>query len=218
MRTRRRLLAATGGTVLTGLAGCTDLFGDDTLTVAAERATVPESVRSETGHEERTVEEVPIERTVEAGDRSRDVRVVNWKAEYDKAVDLPVGEEIQAAICTVLSTPRVEVLGRPFNPIANMSPRELLRRFQSRLEGVDDIRQVGETTVALLGETADVGRFEAQAAVVDGGPEIEIELLVTEGVESADDLVLAIAAYPRVLAEAERPDAVAAVEGIDHPT
>lgn len=218
MPTRRRLLTAAGATAAAGMAGCTDLFGDGPITFAAERATVPAVVRNETGHDEAGIEELVIEETVEVGDRSRDVQVTNWQAEYDKAIDLPVGDSVRAAVCTVLSTPRAEVLGRTFNPIAEMEPRELIRQFQDRIEGIENVRHVGEESAATLDTAAEVGRFEAEGTVADGGQQVDLELLVTESVASGDDLVLAVAAYPEVLADAERPDALAMIEGIDHPT
>lgn len=207
-----------GGVVLAGLAGCTDLLGDGPITFEASQAAIPSSVRDETGYDEQGVEEVLLERTVEVGDQSRDVEVTNWQAEYDKAIELPIGERLRGSVCTVLATPQAEVLGRAFNPIAEMDPAELLDEFQGRIEGIDAVERVGETAVSLLGTTADVGRFEAEGEVGDAGVAVDIELLVTEPVESGDDLIIVIAAFPLALAEQERPDAVAMIEGVDHPS
>lgn len=218
MQSRRRLLAAAGGTVVASLAGCTDLLSDGPITFEADQATVPESARSELSYEEVEITDVVIEETVEAGDRSRDVEVTNWKAEYDKGIDLPTGTRVRGAVCVVLSTPKAEVLGRTFNPIADMDPEEIMQEFQGRIEGIEDVERVGEESASMLGSTAEVGRFEAQGAISDGGPQVDVELLVTEGIESEDDLVLAVAAYPLVLAEQERPDGLGMIEGIDHPT
>lgn len=222
MHSRRQLLAATGGTVLAGLAGCTDLLGDGPVTFEAEQATVPQAVRDDTGYDEADVEPVVIEETVEAGGQSQDVEVTNWQAEYDKAVelpaDLPIDDRIRGAVCTVLSTPQAEVLGQAFNPIAEMRPEELLEQFQDRIEGIDNFERVGETAATMLDTATDVGRFEAEGEVGDAGVTVDVELLVSEPVASGDDFVLAIAGFPVVLADQERPDAVAMLEGVEHPS
>lgn len=117
---RRRALAAVGGVALGGLAGCTalDVATGGPAEFAAGTATVSDETLAETGYERNEVTDQTVSREFEVGGQTREVRVTNTVAEYDKAVEL-FGERYRAAVFAAVATPQVEVLGQAFNPIAD---------------------------------------------------------------------------------------------------
>lgn len=221
---RRTCLSAVAAIGATGLAGCIEnipFLGDGPISFAADPASVPEAVLEETGYEEHELEEVVIEETFEAGGQTQAVVVTNWQAEYDKSIDMgglgvPIDEQVRAAVFTALSTPQVSVLGRTFNPIADMRSGELAEMVQDRYGGLENLEQVGEDTVTILGESTTVGEFEAEAELLDGGVAIDLTLHIAEAVESGDDLVVGVAGYPTDVREVERDNATTLLEAIEH--
>lgn len=129
---RRTFLAGSAVALGAGTAGCGFILGDEPLEFEADQATVAESTAADAGYEFQGVNDQVLERTFEAADQSRSVTVTNRMAEYEKQVDLgPLGEH-RAAIFTALSTPQVSILGKTFNPVANMSTADLAERIQSQ--------------------------------------------------------------------------------------
>lgn len=224
MPTRRGLLAATGAAIAGGAAGCLDaipFLGDEPIEFEATPASVPDSALDATGYEAHTTEEVVVERTFEAGGQRQDVVVTNWQAEYDKAVDLgevglPVDRRLRAAVFTALTTPQVNVLGRTFNPVADMDSEELAEMVQDRYEGIEDLEQVGEEQATVGGQSTTVGEFEAQAELVEAGVTVDLALHVAEAVESGDDLLVAVGAYPRPLGRREEEHVFTLMEAVEH--
>lgn len=219
MLSRRKLVTVTAVALAGGTAGCLDgLFGDETFEATA--ASVADAALSETGYEEHRTESVEIERTFEAGGESESVVVTNWHAEYDRAIDLgEVGltdERAQAAIFTAVSTPQVEVLGRTFNPVAEMEAGEIAEMVQERYDGIGGVEQVSETTAPVAGESTTVGEFEAEAELVDAGTTVDVTLHISEAVESGDDLVVAVGGYPTLLAEFETEHVFTMMDAIEH--
>lgn len=218
---RRAVLGGSGVALAGSTAGCLDVIFGEELEFEATTATVPESTLGETGYEENAVESTVIERTFEAGGSSQDVVVTNWQAAYDKAVELGIGSEAvegeaRAATFTALSTPQVSILGRTFNPIADMSPGELAEMVQDRYEGVGEIERVGEDTATIRGESTTVAAFESEAELGESGVTVDIVLHVSEAVQSDDDLIVAVGGYPKQLADQERGNVFTMMEAIEH--
>lgn len=223
MFSRREALAAIGTGIVGSTAGCLDAvpFVGGPMTFEAAVSTVPEAVLAETGYEEQGRDELVIERTVEAGGQTQAVVVTNQQVEYDKGVDLgaaglPVDQRVRAAICTVLTTPQVEVLGRSFNPVADMDSADLAETVQGRYEGMEGLERVGEETAPVAGQSTTVGAFEGEADLVEAGVAVDVTLHISEAVEAGDDLIVAVAGYPTVLADQEAPHAFAMLDGIEH--
>lgn len=224
MLTRREALGATGVAIASSSAGCLDaipFIGDEPVAFEATAASVPEATLQETGYEEQAIEEVVIERTFEAGGQSQDVVVTNWQAEYDKSVDLgglglTGDQEHRAAIFTALTTPRVNVLGRTFNPVADMDAEELAAMIQDRYEGIDDLQQVGEETATVSGQSTTVGEFETEAELVAAGATVDLTLHIAEAVESGDDLIVAVGGYPQALRSQELQHVFALMDAVVH--
>ena len=225
MHSRRSVIALGASAVIASTAGCTEsipFLGDEAVEFEAEAASVRQSALDETGYESQGVEEVVIEETVEASGQTQDVVVTNWQAEYDKSIDLgelglPVDENQQAAVFAALTTPPVRVLGRTFNPVADMSSEELAEMVQDHYEGLDDLEYVGEQSGTVAGESTTIGELEGEATLADEGMSVDLTLHIAEAVESDDDLVVGIGGYPTELREDEEPNILALMEAIEHP-
>jgi len=211
--------AAAAGTV-----GCLDavpFLGSDPMAFSAAPSTVPAAVREAAGYEETNRSELEIERTVEAAGQTQQVVVTNQLVEYGKGVDfgpldLPIAGRVQAAIVTALTTPQVDVLGRTFNPVADMSAADLAAMVQSRYEGLDDVEQVGEETATVAGSPTTVGEFETRAQLVGPGVGVDLTLHISQAVAVGSDLVVAVGGYPSLARRRERDDVFSMFDGIEH--
>lgn len=212
---RRQLIAGVGTALTASAAGCLGVItGEEPAEFEAEPAGVSQSALDETGYESEGVEKVVIERTVEAAGQTRDVVVTNYQAKYEKTIDLgPLGEH-RWAVFTALTSPQVNVLGQEFNPIEDMSTKELAQRVQEQYDGIEDIDHQADDEVTIQGETTTQSTFTARATLA--GQTVDIFLLVTEAVELGDDFVVTVGAYPEqgpdeeqnllTLIEAVRPE------------
>lgn len=212
--TRRRLLGALAGATA-GLGGCLDFVtGKDPATFEASAATVAEATVEDTGYEHQGTRSDTVTREFEAGGESRSVEVVNRLAEYDRGIDVPAVGRARGAVFTALSTPQVEVLGRTFNPVADMSTDDLAAMVQQRYDRIEDLSRESSRDVALLGETTTATRYAGEARLVDSGVTVDVYVTVTEPVEAGSDFVLAFGGYPRPIDE--RESITAMIEGIEH--
>ncbi len=135
-----------------------------------------------------------ITREFTVADQTREVVVTNQVAEYDKAAEI-LGERIQASLFVALSTPAVEIAEQTFNPVGELSTRELARRMLSQYDGISNLQSDGEETVTVLGTDTTVGLFTADATVTEGVT-VEIRLHVSEAVRAGGDFVVTVGAYP----------------------
>ncbi|WP_423996338.1 DUF6517 family protein [Halorubrum trapanicum] len=214
--TRRRALAAGGAVGLASLAGCTALdvaTGDGPAEFAAGTATVADATLSESGYELNEVSDEVISREVEVAGQTREVRVTNTVAEYDKAVEL-FGERYQAAVFAAVTTPQIEVLGRALNPIAELDTRERADLILSRYEGVGDLERGSEYSTEVLGGDAEVVVYTADGEIEGTGASTELELHIGEPVGVEDDFVLPLAAYPAAFSDGENVRRM--MNGIEH--
>ena len=194
MHSRPKVVIAVA--LLVSLAGCSALSGP--LEFSASQATISDAAVENSGYTEVAVEEDVIEREITRAGVTKEVRVENWRAMYEKQVDLgPLGEK-RAAVVSVFSTPQVEIAGQgPFNPVADYSNAELVDLVQQQYDGMNNVQQVSEREVSTLGTTTTVSKFSAQATL-DGGSSIDVYLHVTK-VQHGDDIVIAIAVHPQDL-------------------
>ncbi|PSQ41098.1 hypothetical protein BRD10_00970 [Halobacteriales archaeon SW_12_71_31] len=189
---RRALVAAVGG--LAALPGCGFITGEEPARFAAEPATVSQGARSETDYEERSVSERVVTREFSAGGESRSVEVTNQLARYERRLDLgPLGSQ-RAAAFPVLASPEVEVLGEVFNPIADLSEREILDRFDSEYENLSVGEMVGSRTVTVLDTETEVEKYEGTADLA--GSVVDVFVHVTK-VQHEGDFVVVVAVYPQ---------------------
>jgi hypothetical protein len=193
---RREVLAGVGTVVAASTAGCLGVItGEEPAEFEATPAGVEGAVLEETGYESAGVEEEVIERELEAAGQSREVVVTNYQARYEKTIDMgPLGEQ-RGAVFTALTTPQVDVLGREFNPVADMSTEELAQQVQQQYEGLQDIEHQEDGEVSIQGSTAVRSTFTASATFA--GEPVDIYLLLTEAVELGEDFVVTVGAYPQ---------------------
>jgi hypothetical protein len=214
--TRRQALAVGGAAGLASLAGCTAFevaTGEGPAEFAAGTATVADATLSESGYELNEVADETITREVEAGGQTREVRVTNTVAEYDKAVEL-FGERYQAAVFAAVTTPRIEVLGRALNPIAEFSTRERAELILSRFENVGNLQRGSEYSTGVLGSDAEVVVYTVDAEIEGTGVTSELELHIGEPVSVSNDFVLPLAAYPSAFSDGENVRRM--MNGIEH--
>lgn len=196
---RRKLLAGAGGIAAFGAAGCLGVVGLDEH--EATPAGVEPAVREETGYEQTNVEEMVIERTVDIVGTSQDVRVTNYLTEHEKSIDLgPLGS-VQAASFALLTSPQISILGRDFNPIADMSSDELIDLIEADFDAINNAEHVSDETVSLLGQETTESLFEAEATF--DGTTIDVNIHITESVDTANDHLITIGVYPKQLQSAE---------------
>ncbi len=200
---RRTFIAAVGASGVGSIAGCLEVIrGEEPLELSASPASIPSSVVDETGYELERQREVVIEREVEAAGQTREIVVTNQQSEYQKTVSLgPLGKQ-KAAVFTALTTPQVNVLGREFNPVANMSTRELAEMVQEQYEDMRSMEPVEDSDITINGESTTQSKFRAEAKFA--GETIELFFHISEAVELNEDLVITVGGYPTVLPNEEQ--------------
>lgn len=222
--TRRTFLGGAGLLVATGLAGCT---GGSLTTFAASPATVPAGTLDRTGYEERSVDEQVIRQGFGGVDA---VRVENWVALYERPLapsvldELPGTEDAgdqRVAVFAVLATPKVEVGGQEFNPVAGFSASDVLDLVQRTYGGLREVQQVDERAVTVLGTATRVLEYRAAGGIEAGGASADVEgvtdlsVHVTDPVEHGTDFVVGLAVHP-TLASIEKGTVDRMLRDIEH--
>lgn len=201
------------GLLVTG--GCLGfLTGEEAVKFESNEVSVSEDAQSATGYEQARKEANTITRNFSAAGETRQVKVTNHLAEYKRQVNIPALGEQELARFTVLSTPKVEVLDRTFNPVGDMSNREIAEMVQQEYQSVSDIQKTGERNVTVLGEQRKVTEFEARAQTV-GGQQVDVYLHITK-FGHGDDYIVSVAVYPQQLNEQENVDRL--LKGVEHAT
>ena len=211
----RRQLAAALLVVLLVSSGCIGfLTGSSALTFEADDVRVSEQALSDTGYEESRDTTQEITRTFTAAGESRNVTVTNHVAEYQRSVSL-LGTSQPYARATVISSPEVEVAGQTFNPLADLSNRDLAQQLQSEYETVQNVRFEENRTVTVLGDEVTVSKFSAEATT-EGGQSVDVYVHVTK-TRDGDDFVVGVAVYPQALDD-EQESVDTLLAGIQHET
>lgn len=215
MVTRRTVLAGAAGAGLGGLSGCLDWPGDG---VASTPARIGERALANTGYGERTVEELVVDRSIDRFGIEHSIEVINWYAEYDRAVSIAPGlPRLRSAVVSILSTPQLSVFGRTINPVGEYTTDELVALVQDRYDEIGDVRRVDDASITVLGTTATLARYRARARLLAAGAPIDVFLQVSEAVPHGDDFVLGVAIYPQLLGlETESPAVRSLLEAIEH--
>lgn len=214
--TRRELLAGAGTGMAVGLAGCSGQLTADGAAFGAVEASLSASVQSDTGYSHHRTEPFTVTREFSRFGFSRSVEVTNVISEYDRAVELGVlDQRLQAAVFATLSTPQVEILGKSFNPVAEMSTVEIAEMIQERYENVSGVREEGSFESAVAGESTTVTRFTARADLVATGVGVDVYLYVSQAVELGEDFVVCLAVHPQSMGE-ERETVEALLAGVEH--
>jgi hypothetical protein len=193
-------------------AGCGFITGSESLSFSASPVTASDDAQSETGYEEQAVESSTVTRNFSAAGQTRQVEVTNQQARYERAVDLgPLGSQ-RAAVFVTFASPEVEVLTRTFNPVSDMSTREVLRQFESQYEGLSVGERVENRSVRSLGGQRTLQQFEGTATL--GGGEVDVFVHAAK-FRHEGDYVVAVGIYPQRI-DGESESVVALVEGLQH--
>lgn len=212
MRLTRRGFGGLAVGSLAATAGCSALEGATTFESAP--ASVPGSTQSETGYEHTETREMTVEREFSG----QKVTAINHIAEHQKEVDFgPLGSA-KLGVYVAFTTPAVEVAGKEFNPVSDMSREELVKRLQSRYDQIEDVREVGTFQTTVIGQSADASEFEATTTY--DGQQIDLKILlakVQHDYDGGNDFVIPIGVYPKEKAEEERPNVVSLMENTTHP-
>ena len=192
----RNLLAGVLVAALVVTSGCTGVLSGP-VTFSASEATVSDAALEETGYQHNRTDKMEVSRTFTAAGQSKEVEVTNWISEYHQKAGLPGVGEKKVAVFATFASPKVEVLGKSFNPLSKYDNRQLAERFTTQLDSVNDVRKVDSRNRTMLGQSTEVTKFEASVQTTTG-VEFDAYIHVTK-VEHGDDFVVALAVYPQKL-------------------
>lgn len=203
---RRRFVAALAGGSVLATAGCLGSLLEDLTAYEAVPAAVDADAAASAGYRYRGTREMENRR--EFG--GQDVDLTSYASEYTRNLDLGSFGTVDAGVFAIVSTPRVSVAGREFNPVGDWSEREIAERLQEQYEEVSIGETVGSRTVEPLDTSTDVETFEGEATLAGHGS-IQVFLDVGKA-EHADDYLVALGVYPRDVVDV--PDDLDAVEAL----
>lgn len=199
---------------LLATSGCVGFVtGENALRFESGQVHVSQHARADTGYERTRAGEQVITKKFSAVGQTRRVKVSNYLAEYKRQVRIPLLGTQELARFTVLATPEVEVLGRTFNPVSDLSNRELAQRVQQKYTTIRNVRLVGNRTVQVLGEGVRVSKFAAEATT-RGGQTIDVYVHIAK-TEAKNDFIVAVAVYPQTLPR-EQQTVNRLLQGIKH--
>lgn len=194
------------------LAGCGFLAGNEALSFSASPATASDQAVSETGYEEQSISEQNITRNFTVADQTRQIEVSNQLARYERQIELGVFGSQRAGVFVTYTSPEVEVAGEAFNPIEDLSERDLLNRSNSQYSGIEVGDRVGSENVSTLGTSTSVEKFEGTASI--SGSEVDVYIHATKFAHEGD-FVIAVGIYPRQL-DGEQAKIFTLVESLEH--
>lgn len=201
-------------TCLLVTAGCVGvLTGAEPLTFEAGTASVSPAAQEAAGYEEVRRDVQAMTREVSAAGQTREVEVTNHLVEYSRSASVATVGAGELARLVILTTPAVEVLGRTFNPVGDLSNRELAEEVQSQYDGLGSLEPAGERTVDVLDTRATLSTFTGEATVGPTGEAVELTLHVTR-IRAGGDFLVVIAVHPSLLDETNRVDTMLA--GLSH--
>lgn len=208
----RRVVAAIAVALIMSTAGCGFVMGNQPLNVSSSKVNVSQSAQSSAGYEETNVTALNWNRSFSIANQTRTVHVKNWLAQYERQVTLPGVGSQRAAVFAAFSTPAVKILDRTFNPIGDMSHKEIVEKFASQYEGVQVDEKVDTRQVEALGAKRNVSRFSGQAQLA--GSTVDVYINVAR-FEHDGDYIAVIAVYPQRL-QGERDNVDTLIEGLQH--
>lgn len=214
---RRQFVAAAAVGSLGASAGCLGSLIESATTVSASPAIVAESAAGEAGYEYKGTTKKVITKTV-AGE---DVEATNYISEYTRTIETPLGMlggSVEAGVFAVITTPKVSVAGKDFNPVGEMSNDEIVELIQNQYENLKVGNSVGGRAVdKALGKIISIESYEGKATF-QGQQGVDVFLDIAQPDHGDDHLVLA-AVYPddknlQLKSERERVDTM--VGGLKH--
>ena len=208
----RRIIAVVAVAALVTMSGCGFLLGNEALEFNASPVAVDDTAQSDTGYEETRRSSQAVERSFQVAGQTRNVSVTNYLAEYGRTAETLFSDQ-QVARVTVLSSPKVQVLGESFNPLGDLSDRQLAQRFQEQYGSLDDLQFQSNRTASILGSERTVSKFTAQAQM-NGGTYVDVNVHISKFADG-DDFIVAVAVHPQQIDEESNVDTM--FGGIVHP-
>ncbi|WP_135304810.1 DUF6517 family protein [Haloarcula amylovorans] len=140
---------------------------DDMMTefVASPVEVCPETV-AQTPYQRESGSRYNVTRNFEALDMPHEVVVSNYVTEYSHEVERSDGTAETVSTSVVISTPKVERLGQPVNPIARWSPKKLAREFGTRLDGygtLENFTRRGTYSITISAQETTATSFETMS-------------------------------------------------------
>ena len=209
---RRALLAGTAAAGVLSVSGCLSGVLGTVTSLESTPAGVSESSLDSTGYEAVGIQEIVTEETVEAAGQSETIAVTSYLSNYEKQVGIEGLAEQATATFAVLSTPQLEVAGETFNPIGEMSAREVVDLLADSYDEISNIEADSEETVTILDQSTTRSRFIAEASFF--GLPLELDIHVPEAVERGDDFLVSLGVYPRQFRIVEGENARTLAESI----
>lgn len=190
-------------------SGCTNLDVDGPMIFEPDEAGVPEEDLGDHGYTLRETKQIWTNRSASTLAVEHDVHVLTVAKVYQRGQG-----DTQAAVGAV-STPKTEILEKDFNPIKDMSHREVIERLASSTGygSIRDLNEVGSAEVPILGDTREVARFEATGEDSDGDTK-DLVIHVAK-FSDGDDFVVPIGVYPA--GEELASGVLGMFEELDHP-
>lgn len=164
-------------------AGCGFVLGLEPMTVTGSAATVSDDALADTEYSEAVVTTQNATRNVSAFGQTREIAVVNRVATYRSG---------SGGAMVLLSAPQVEVgsAAVSFNPLSEVTVRNLLPRFDPRYESLTTTGRTGAEDLPVLGAPREVTTYNGTATV--GGREVPVTVLTTEFSHQGDNLAAVV--------------------------
>jgi hypothetical protein len=183
----------------------------------AQPVTVEQATVTGQGYEAVSDERFVVTEQLSFVGQTKSIITTNHRKNYERTVDVQ-GEQFDAAIFTVVSTPAIAVADNPQNPLAEMSHGDLLAEFSSDLEGgydgMGEFTKLEDREGVLLGQRTTISQFET--TVTENGQEVTVYLYVTT-VRSSGDIVVAVGGHPAPFAQ-ERVPVFEMMAAVEHPS
>ncbi|MBZ6496700.1 DUF6517 family protein [Natrinema longum] len=197
-------------------AGCLSGIADEATTFTAAPARVDEDAAGEVGYEyqgtRRRVDEEEV--------GGEDIEATSYLSLYDRSIELPTeqfgDDPLRAGVFGVITTPQVSIAGEDFNPVSDLSNRELADRIQGHYEGLELDRAVGGRALDALGERFPIQSYGG-TATLQNQYAIDVTLDIVQR-EHEDDHIVVAAIYPTddLLPEgSEQPRIDTLVQGLE---
>lgn len=191
---RREFVGVAAAGAAAATAGCLGvLTGSEAVEREATQARVAEATVEGSDYELADTYQETVTRTFDTPVGEREAKAINEIAEYHRSVQLGT-ESVEAAVFAVLATPAFEFGDKTFNPVGDMSNREIAEMVQGQYEGLSVGSKVDERGVSTLGSSLTLSKFEG-SGTVEGN---DVPAYVHVGkVKDAKDFVVPLAVYPQ---------------------
>lgn len=209
---RRQVATVFLACALVTLAGCGFITGEQKLAFEATPATVENTTLQETGYEEVEVAPQVFTQNITVADQTRTIQVTNQLAQYERPITVGGVGSVGGALFVTFTSPEVTVFDQTINPIAGLSPRDILREFDAAYSGIQVDRSTGNQTVQTLGTSVRFERFDGRATIA--GQEVPVAIHAANFVHDSDHVV-AIGVYPQSL-DSEGQTVVRLLETLEH--